>query len=132
MTAPTISDARTLGRKYGASKVAILTLDKRLTYSVTTWGDTVANCRAMARWAEGEQAKKTFEAMVNKRPWGRVKYAALDPNTAAANDARLELLTDIRKTISDCRPGAEAVAIHKIRRAMDAANNHFTNVGKMV
>ena len=47
MTAPTISDASILGRKSGATKVAIITLDQRLTYSVTTWGDTAANCRAM-------------------------------------------------------------------------------------
>jgi hypothetical protein len=79
----------------------------------------------MARWAEGDQATQTLEAMANTLPTAGVIDVALDPNTAAAHDARLDLLTDIRKIISNCPPGADAVAINKIRNTMDEANAKF-------
>ena len=132
MTAPTISDARAIGRKSATAKVVIITLDQRLTYSITTWGDTIANCRTMARWAEGEQATQTLEAMANTLPTAGVIDVALDPN--AAHDARRDLLTDIRRIVTGCgqEQGYAATAIAEIKRAMNAADDHFPDVGKKV
>lgn len=131
MTIPTITDARALGLESGASKVAILTLDAGLKYSVTTWGNTTANCHAMARWAESEQATQTLEAMANTMPTAGVIDVALDPNTAAAHDARRDLLTEIRHIITTCRPGDQATALNQIRNAMDTAQrNHIAGTGK--
>lgn len=51
-----ISHARASGRASGAHRVAIVYVDRDGRFGVTTWGETKADCRALAAWAESDAA----------------------------------------------------------------------------
>jgi hypothetical protein len=124
MTIPKISDARRMGVAAGAAKVAIVTIAPDRSYPDTPWGDTAANGRARARWAGGEQATQTLEAIANTLPTAGVIDVALEPDAGAFETARKDLLTEIRRIISETgnEQGSGTSAIGRIERAMKEAD----------
>lgn len=71
MKAISINTARVLGNQSEAQRLAILAIDDDYRYSVTTWGKTRADCRAMRRWAESAKAKKTLGDMADSPSFSR-------------------------------------------------------------
>lgn len=57
MRAVTIAAARELGKRVGARRLVILAIDGE-DYGITTWGETKAECRALAKWAESRKAER--------------------------------------------------------------------------
>lgn len=61
-----INAARTICQRAGANRLAIIALDDDA-YCITTWGETRAECRALARWAESEDARTAVAAIAGTR-----------------------------------------------------------------
>ena len=57
MNAVPISTARDLGKRHGARRVVVITLDGD-DYGITTWGSTREECRQLAKWAESAKATR--------------------------------------------------------------------------
>lgn len=121
MKIPTVEDARYLGKTCGSTAVVIITLDHRLSYSVTTWGKTLRECRALAAWAEGDDAFAAIESIAGTMPSAGITDVALDPDASFSESARKDLLTEIRRIIHE--PGADPALAVKIAEAMDAADS---------
>lgn len=58
-----ISAARRFGQANGACRVAIVAVNRDGSYSVTTWGEKMADCRALAAWADANGAEDAAVAM---------------------------------------------------------------------
>lgn len=71
MKAISINTARVIGNQSEAQRLAILAIDEENRYNVTTWGKTRSDCRAMRRWAEGANAKKTLSDMADSPTFAR-------------------------------------------------------------
>lgn len=56
-----ISHARSSGILAGAQRVAILYVNHDGNFGVTTWGQSKADCRALAAWAESDAAMAVAE-----------------------------------------------------------------------
>lgn len=74
-----INAARALGKKSGARQLVILSHDGK-SYSVTTWGKTKEECRALARWAESRKAVKVIEQICDETLRGGTVYTTPDPD----------------------------------------------------
>lgn len=87
MKAISINAARDLGKKSGASRIVILSLDDDDRYSVTTWGKTTRDCKALANWAESPKAIAVLRSVALAGLGGGVVefaggtiYVTLDPD----------------------------------------------------
>lgn len=56
-----VSHARMCGHAAGAHRVAVIYTDRDGNSGVTTWGETQADCRALAEWAENMAAAAVAE-----------------------------------------------------------------------
>lgn len=61
MTPVPIDSARELGKRHGAYKLAVLAVSRDGSICITTWGETIKECRAMRAWAESPAATRTLE-----------------------------------------------------------------------
>jgi len=106
--------------------VAILTVDHGVGYSITTWGKCESTCRGVAAWAESSAGLHAIEGMAGITPSAGIIDSALDSD-ADKIDAALDLLGEIRTIVVGCdtKAGNAAVAVAKIRRVMDDANDKY-------
>lgn len=78
LKAISINAARELGQASNARRIAILALNGT-DYSVTTWGATSKECRALAKWAESRKAIETLRTIADARPDGGIISVANEP-----------------------------------------------------
>lgn len=47
-----VPEARSIAKEHGMKRLLVLGIDDKGNYTFTTYGETKADCRAMARWAD--------------------------------------------------------------------------------
>lgn len=82
MKAISINTAREIGKRSGAKRIAIIAIGDDGTYGVTTWGQTMADCRAMAKWADSNNAESLAVDMAMALSGGSIN-SSLEPDATS-------------------------------------------------
>lgn len=83
MRAVPIAAARDLGKRSGARRLVIIAIDGD-DYGITTWGETKAECRALAKWAESKKADRVLAEISGADVENGYVHVALLPGGEAA------------------------------------------------